>query len=311
MAPAHPAQGRAPGHANAPEVGNSDRQVVRKIFQRAVLDVAGNGRGHELLHRVRRGQVVRTTPNSALIFPSFHVSDRFLLTGERVAGEAVEYVEPAKVSGLVHPRLCVSAYDLAADEAHSFFSFTMRSGGGGTLSASMPRSCKNIATSSMVRYSTFSCPSSSSSGRTPTLPSSRSQTAMIAAKMPCPSFFSRPFSSCSSAPMVACSIKFFTTRWSLVRSTPFLSFSVSLSWLMSSTVRSLRICPLAPMPPFPLWPGLNDVDFGTRTTAISICLTLLMSHVSKITICSLGYKYPNLRQGGGQAGRSGLGLPAP
>src|SRR3984893_5276914 len=225
MAPAHPAQGRAPGHANAPEVGNSDRQVVRKIFQRAVLDVAGNGRGHELLHRVRRGQVVRTTPNSALIFPSFHVSDRFLLTGERVAGEAVEYVEPAKVSGLVHPRLCVSAYDLAADEAHSFFSFTMRSGGGGTLSASMPRSCKNIATSSMVRYSTFSCPSSSSSGRTPTLPSSRSQTAMIAAKMPCPSFFSRPFSSCSSAPMVAWSIKFFTTRWSLVRSTPFLSFS--------------------------------------------------------------------------------------
>jgi hypothetical protein len=37
----------------------------------------------------------------------------------------------------------------------------------------MPRSSKNIATSSMVRYSTFSCPSSSSSGRTPTLPSSR------------------------------------------------------------------------------------------------------------------------------------------
>src|ERR1700730_65145 len=139
MAPAHPAQGRAPGHANAPEVGDSDRQCVRKIFQRAIFDAAGNGCGHELPHRVRRGQVVRTTPNSALIFPSFHVSDRFLLTGERVAGEAVEYVEPAKVSGLVHPRLCVSAYDLAADEAHSFFSFTMRSGGGGTLSASMPR----------------------------------------------------------------------------------------------------------------------------------------------------------------------------
>src|SRR6202022_5066902 len=35
-----------------------------------------------------------------------------------------------------------------------------------------------LATSSMVRYSAFSCPSSSSSGRTPTLPSSRSQTAM-------------------------------------------------------------------------------------------------------------------------------------
>src|ERR1700730_14233356 len=59
--------------------GDSDRQVGRKIFQRAIFDAAGNGCGHELPHRVRRGQVVRTTSNSALIFPSFHVNDRFLL----------------------------------------------------------------------------------------------------------------------------------------------------------------------------------------------------------------------------------------
>ena len=37
-----------------------------------------------------------------------------------------------------------SAYDLAADKAHSFFSFTVCSGGGGTRSASMPRSSKNM-----------------------------------------------------------------------------------------------------------------------------------------------------------------------
>src|SRR3984893_2822426 len=106
------------------------------------------------------------------VFPLRQLSDRFLLTGERVAGEAVEYVEPAKVSGLVHPRLCVSAYDLAADKAHSFFSFTMRSGGGGRLSESMPRSSRNMATSSMVRAA-LSAPAS------PPTRSMRSAEAMV------------------------------------------------------------------------------------------------------------------------------------